>query len=134
MYAIALISAFAILAKLPYVSLLLFLVTLASAWIPGLGWRSLGNALLAYAVAARLPVLAVMYAAMAGNGGQGWGTHYDAVMPQLAQAPVIKKWLYEALVPQATMWIGWTVVVGAIVGSIVAAVAHRGKRPAQVTV
>jgi len=31
---------------------------------------------LAYAFAARIPVLVVMFIAMSANGGQGWGTHY----------------------------------------------------------
>jgi hypothetical protein len=111
-------------------SLIPLLVTLAAAFIPRIGWRSFGNTLIAYAFAARIPVLIVMLLALAGNGGQGWGTHYDAVMPQLAQASLGKKFLIEAFVPQMTMWIGWTVAVGSVVGAMVAAVARRGKQAA----
>jgi hypothetical protein len=80
--------------------------------------------LLAYAFAARIPVLVAMFLARRGNGSKGWGTHYDAVIPQLAQASPAKKFLIEALPPQVTMWIGWTLAVGSVVGVIVAAVAY----------
>ena len=112
------------------VALIPLLLMLAAAFIPRIGWRSFGNTLIAYAFAARIPVLIVMLLALAGNGGKGWGTHYDAVMPQLAQASLAKKFLIEALLPQMTMWIGWTVTVGSVVGTVVAAVARRGKQAA----
>jgi hypothetical protein len=111
--------------------LVAFLVMLAAAFIPGIGWHPLGNTLLAYAFAARIPVLIVMYFALGGNNGQGWGTHYDAVMPLFAHASLTTKFFYEAFVPQMTMWIGWTVAVGSIFGTVVAALARRGKRAAQ---
>jgi len=38
-------------------------------------WPSLFKTLLAYAYAARIPVVVLMFFAMKGN----WGTHYDAV-------------------------------------------------------
>jgi hypothetical protein len=105
-------------------------IMLIAALVPGIGWRSFGRALFAYALAARIPVLIVMLLAMLGNGGQGWGTHYDAIAPMFASASFAKKFLYEALVPQMTMWMGWTVVLGAILGVTVAAVARRGKQVA----
>jgi uncharacterized membrane protein (DUF106 family) len=71
-----------------------------------------------------------MYFAMHGNGGAGWGTHYDAVGPAMAHTPLTRKFLYGAVVPQFTLWIGWTVVVGAILGTIVTAIARRGKQSA----
>jgi hypothetical protein len=111
----------------PILTLVAFLVMLIAAFIPGIGWRSLGNSLVAYAFAARIPVLIVMFLAMRGNGGQGWGTHYDAVAPMFAQASFARKFVYEAIVPQMTLWIGWTVVVGSVIGVIVAAIAGRGK-------
>jgi hypothetical protein len=114
-----------------YITLVAFLMMLVAAFIPGVGWRSLGNALLAYALAARVPVLVVMFLAMRGNGGEGWGTHYDAVMPMFAHASLARKFFYEAVVPQMTMWIGWTVAVGALFGAVVAALVCRGKRAAQ---
>lgn len=115
-------------------SLILLLVMLVAAFIPGIGWRSLGNTLIAYGFAARIPVLIVMYFAMRGNGGEGWGTHYDAVMPRFAHAPLAQKFLYEAFLPQMTMWIGWTVVVGSFIGAIFVAIVRPGKRVVQAAV
>lgn len=100
--------------------------------VPLIGWGSLGRVLLAYALAARIPVLIVMYDAMRGNGGAGWGTHYDAVNPMLANLPFGRKYLYAAIMPQLTGWIGWTVILGAIFGAIVVAIAYRGNRAAPV--
>jgi hypothetical protein len=126
---------FAATIKHPNVLTLLgLLLMLGSAFIPGMGWGSLGRTLLAYAFAARIPVLIVMYIAMAGNGGAGWGTHYDAVPPSLAQAPVLRKFFFAGVLPQMTLWIGWTVVVGSIFGTIVAAVAGPKKQAASTTV
>jgi len=105
-----------------------YLVALLAAFIPGVGWRSLGNALLAYAFAARIPVTIVMFLAMRGNGGHGWGTHYDAVPPNYHFPSFAAKFLYTGVFPQLGFWIGWTVVVGAIIGTIVAALAQRGKQ------
>ncbi len=110
-------------------SLVGFLVMLVAAFIPRMSWRSLGNVLFAYAFAARIPVLIVMFFAMRGNGGAGWGTHYDASAPMFAHAPFFTKFLYEAVLPQMTMWIGYTVVVGSLIGIIATAVRLR-RRPA----
>jgi hypothetical protein len=115
-------------------TLVAFLVTLVAAFIPGIGWRSLGNTLLAYAFAARIPVLIVMLFAMRGNGGQGWGTHYDAVAPMFAQASFARKFFYMAILPQMTLWIGWTVAVGSVIGVIVVAVVRLCKQAAPAAV
>lgn len=115
-------------------TLVALLLMLAAAFVPGIGWRSLGNALVAYAFAARIPVVVVMYFAMYGNGGAGLGTHYDAVPPALAHASLGMKFLYAAIAPQMTMWIGWTAVLGSIVGTVVTAVARRGKQAAPAVV
>jgi hypothetical protein len=114
----------------PILTLVAFLVMLEAAFLPGIGWGLLGKALLAYAFAARIPVLIVMFFAMRGHGGHGWGTHYDAVGPMFAQASFARKFVYEAILPQMTLWIGWTVVLGAILGVVVAALARRGKQTA----
>jgi hypothetical protein len=111
------------------------LIMLLGAFVPGMGWRALGNTLLAYALAARIPVLIVMFIAMNGNGGQGWGTHYDVPPPFMAgvQMSVLQKWFEIGLLPQLTFWITWTVVVGSLLGSIVVAVARPSKRAADAT-
>lgn len=102
---------------------------LGSAFIPGVGWGALGKTLVAYAFAARIPVLIVMYLAMAGNGGAGWGTHYDAASPEFASMALAKKFFDLAILPQMTLWIGWTAAVGSIFGTIAAAVTGKGKQP-----
>jgi hypothetical protein len=115
----------------PTLALMGLLLMLASAFIPGIGWRSLGNTLLAYAFAARIPVLIVMLLAMLGHGGQGWGTHYDVAPPNFPPQSLGAKFLHLAVYPQMTLWIGWTVVLGSILGVIVAAIARPAKQAAQ---
>ncbi|MGB7624842.1 MAG: hypothetical protein WBN92_21045 [Terriglobia bacterium] len=112
-------------------TLLASLLMLFAGFVPRLGWASLNDALLSYAFAARIPVLVVMYLAMSGNGGAGWGTHYDGVPPMLTNATLSVKYFYAGVLPQMTLWIGFTVVVGSLIGTIAAAVAQRGKRSAQ---
>ena len=102
-----------------------FVVALASAFIPRMGWRSLGNALLAYAFAARIPVLIVMYLAMSANGGKGWGTHYDVVGPGFTVTSLGQKWFDLAFLPQMSLWIGWTAIIGALLGTIFVAIFGR---------
>ena len=118
----------------PMLTLAAFLLMLVAAFIPGIGWRSLGNTLLGYAFAARIPVLVVMFLAMRGNNGQGWGTHYDAVDPMFASASFARKFGYEAVLPQMTFWIGWTVVLGSILGVIAVALVRKGKQAAPAAV
>jgi hypothetical protein len=79
---------------------------------------------------ARVPVLVVMYIAMSANGGQGWGTHYDVVDPSYASLSFVQKYVYFAVFPQMTLWIGWTAIIGGLLGSIVAAIFHPGKHAA----
>lgn len=112
---------------LTYMVLLAFVLMLIAAFIPGIGWSALGKTLLAYAFAARIPVLVVMFLAMRGNGGKGWGTHYDTIAPIFAQASFARKYLFEAFLPQMTLWIGWTVCVGALVGTVAAMLVRRGR-------
>jgi len=98
-----------------------FVLTLMAALVARVGWRSLGSTLMAYAFAARIPVLIVMYFAMRG----GWGTHYDAVGGRFATTPLWTKFFNEAFLPQMFLWIGYTVVVGSLFGEIVAAIFAR---------
>jgi hypothetical protein len=110
------------------VAIIGFVGMLAAAFVPLKGWRTLGRTLFAYGIAARVPVLVVMFFAMRGNGGAGWGTHYDAIQPNMTQLPFAQKFLFEAFLPQMTLWIAWTVIIGLLAGLIAAAVAQRGKQ------
>lgn len=104
-----------------------FLVILATCFIARAGWRSLGTTLLAYAFAARIPVLIVMFIAMRA----GWTTHYSAIDPRLAHAPFWEQFLDEAFLPQMFLWTGYTVVVGSIFGGVAGALVRRSKPAAQ---
>src|SRR3990170_1049577 len=71
-------------------------------------WPALGQLLVAYAVAARIPVAVVMLFAILA----GWGTHYDAPPPVFPAMLPLRRWLWTGLLPQATIWVAYTVVVG----------------------
>jgi hypothetical protein len=113
---------------------LALLLMLGSAFVPGIGWRALGNTLVAYAFAARIPVLIVMYFAITGNGGAGWGTHYDVVPPNFPHFSTLQKFFFIAVLPQMTMWIGFTSVAGSIFGTIATALFRHKKEAASATV
>ncbi len=80
-------------------------------------WPALAKALVAYGYAARIPVAIIMFFAIRGN----WGTHYDGPPPNLPEMSFWPKYLQIALLPQLVFWVAFTVVVGAVVGTIAAA-------------
>lgn len=87
-------------------------------------WPRLGRVLLAYALAARVPVALLMLFAMVGS----WGTHYDAAPPGLRPMAPVEKWLWIGALPQLTIWIAYTVVVGGLFGLAAGVVAARRRR------
>ncbi|HEX9186273.1 MAG TPA: hypothetical protein VGB87_04325 [Vicinamibacteria bacterium] len=84
-------------------------------------WPALGKALLVYAAAARVPVAIVMAVAIFRN----WGTHYDAPPPGFLPMLPLRRWLWTGLLPQATVWVAWTVATGAIGGALGSMAARR---------
>ena len=86
-----------------------------------LAWPALGRTLLAYGLAARIPVALLMLVAMQGN----WGTHYDARPSYPPQMSALGWWFGIGLVPQLFFWIHVTIVLGALFGIAAAAVARR---------
>jgi hypothetical protein len=101
--------------------LLAFLVSLAASFLPWKAWPELGRTLLLYGLASRLPVVVVMLFAILGH----WGTHYDALPPNpppalVAMSPV-GQWFAIGVVPQLTIWIAQTVLVGVLIGAVVVA-------------
>ncbi len=89
------------------------------------GWPALFKTMLAYSVAARLPVAIVMFFAFWRN----WGTHYDAPPPDVpAGMALLPKYLWLGFVPQLTFWVGFTVVTGMLFGTVGAAIAIRSGR------
>lgn len=92
-------------------------------------WPSLFKTLVAYGYAARIPVAIVMFMAIRGS----WGTHYDAPPPGFpADMAFWPKYLHIALLPQLIFWVVFTVLIGALFGTIVTAIVRRGKPPAEV--
>ena len=84
-----------------------------------LAWPALGRTLLAYGLAARIPIALLMLVAMLGN----WGTHYDARPPY--QMSALGWWVAIGLVPQLSFWMWYTIVFGALSGIVAAAIARR---------
>jgi len=99
-------------------------IQLGSAFVARIGWRALGNTLLAYAFAARIPVVVVMYIAMSANGGTGWGTHYD-LAPDFTVTSLAQKFFELSVIPQMGLWIGYTVIVGMLFGCAFMAIFGR---------
>jgi len=77
-------------------------------------WPALGRALLAYACAARIPVVLVMAVAI----WKSAGTHYDLPPPGFPYLPPLRRWLFIAALPQMTIWVAWTTATGAIGGAL----------------
>ncbi|MFB3924012.1 MAG: hypothetical protein ACE145_20000 [Terriglobia bacterium] len=91
------------------------------------GWPSLAKVLLAYAYAARIPVLIVMFLAFQGH----WGTHYDALPPNFVSKGFATDFWNLAVAPQMFIWPTFTVLVGTLCAGITAAIVLRRKPAAQ---
>ena len=98
-------------------------VSLGAGTVACQGWPELGKTLFVYALAARVPVAVLMLPAILGR----WGTHYDALPPDFPAMSPVATWAVVGLFPQLTLWIGLTLVMGMLTGSITAAVL-RGRR------
>ena len=78
------------------------------------GWPALWRVLLGYGLAARIPVLVVMFLSIF----SGWDTHYAKPRPDF---PAMGPWglfFWTALLPQMSIWIYLTVVGGMIFGAL----------------
>lgn len=112
--------------KLPFLAQLVVfggvsLFAIAVAWK---GWPALARTLLVYGLAARIPVVAVMLAAMLGD----WKTHYDVAPPEMPAMGLLAKFLWIGVLPQMTVWLLVTVLLGMVGGAI--AYALMGRRVA----
>jgi hypothetical protein len=101
-------------------------LSIVGAFLAHRAWPALGKTLLAYALAARIPVILVMLFAILGN----WGTHYDVPPPNFPEMSPLAKWFAIGVLPQLTIWIWFTMAAGAIAGTITAALASRSPRTA----
>lgn len=86
----------------------------------------LAKVMFAYGLAARIPVVIVMLVAMLGN----WGTHYDVAPPNFPPMGVFAKWFMIGVVPQLSIWIAFTMVIGCLFGGITLAL-YRPKATLQ---
>jgi len=101
----------------------------ASAVVPVIGWSNLGKTLLAYAYAARIPVVIIMFFAIRDS----WGTHYDGAPPNFPEMGFLPTFFLIGFLPQMIIWIAFTVIVGSLFGTITAAVTRRGRSVAPAT-
>ncbi|PYQ16148.1 MAG: hypothetical protein DMF80_05965 [Acidobacteria bacterium] len=88
------------------------------------GWPALWRVLLAYGLAARLPVLVIMFLSIFG----GWDTHYAKPRPDF---PPMGHWglfLWTALLPQMSIWIYLTVVGGLLFGALAVGIRRLARR------
>jgi hypothetical protein len=105
---------------------LISIMMLVAGAVAARGWPALGRVLFVYALAARVPVAALMLPAIIGH----WGTHYDALPPNFPPMDPVKTWALIGLLPQMTLWIGFTLIGGMLAGAIAAAVVGGKRREA----
>lgn len=123
------LAAFAALAalgfSLPVASLGQFASIAAGAMIGILiarqGWPALSSTLLAYGLAARIPVAIIILLAIFGK----WGTHYDAPPAGLPDLNPFARWVAIGFIPQFTIWLAVTAIIGSIFGGLAVTVAKR---------
>jgi hypothetical protein len=105
---------------------LVWCVYVVAAFLQHPAWPRMFAVLTAYAFAARLPVVIVMFLAFRGN----WGTHYDALPPvPLPAWGFWQKFVWLGLIPQLTFWVGYTIVFGALFAAITAALLRLRRKP-----
>jgi hypothetical protein len=99
------------------------LASLLALWVAYRGWPELGKVEVLYGLAARIPVAMIMFIAMAAN----WGTHYELGPPGFPQMSLVSKWVVIGLLPQLSVWIAFTVIMGSLFGSL-ALLFHKGRQ------
>lgn len=94
-----------------------------------IGWPEFFKILLAYSLAARIPVAILMFFAFWGH----WGTHYDALPTGWQSGGLWSDYLWMGFFPQLLLWVGYTIASGALFGSVTAGVMRlfrRSNKPA----
>ena len=112
----------------PVVQLALFTVaTIAAIVVARPGWPDLWRVLLAYAIAARLPVLVIMFLSIF----LGWDTHYAKPRPDFPPMGPWGLFFWTALLPQGSIWIYLTIVGGILSGAAAVGIRRKtGSAPA----
>ena len=114
-------------AQRPLQVLLGFVIITAGGAVCFPGWGALSKTLLAYGLAARIPVAILMIFAFRSN----WGTHYDVAPSSVLFLNYVTKYLWIGFVPQLVLWVGFTVVTGMLAGTLAAAVMRLARRVPQ---
>jgi hypothetical protein len=113
----------------PTASLSQFLAIGVGSWVAMLiarqGWPALGSTLLRYGLLARLPVVLVILLGILGD----WGTHYDTPPPGLPEMGTLARWIAIGVIPQLTLWMAVTLLVGTLFGILAAAAGRPARRP-----
>lgn len=113
--------------EFPRILLFIWLFMVSGAALQLLAWPKLVKVLFAYGVAARIPVVVVMFFAMQGR----WGTHYDYVgYPEVAERGLWPGYLWLGFFPQLTFWVAFTIVLGSLAGGVTALFLSRRMREA----
>jgi hypothetical protein len=89
------------------------------------GWPAIWRVLLAYGFLARIPVVVIMFLAIFG----GWDTHYAKPRPDF---PAMGPWglfFWTALLPQMSVWLYLTVVLGMLMGAGTLGIRRLMNRP-----
>jgi len=101
----------------PFLLLAIWALSVVAAGLQAFGWRKLAGTLLVYGLGSRAVVAIVMFLALAFN----WGTHYDFVeQPGLQQLPFVTRVVTLALIPQLVFWVGFTILLGCLAGTVTA--------------
>jgi hypothetical protein len=99
-------------------------VAIAVAWK---AWPALVAALVRYGLLSRVPVALVVLCGIVGD----WKTHYDSPPPGLPAMGTLGRWIATGVIPQLTLWMAVTVVVGMLCGIVATAIAARRRRSQQ---
>jgi hypothetical protein len=102
--------------------LMLWAVAVLSAFLQYLAWPALFKALTLYGFGARIPVVVITFFALRGH----WGTHYDYLSGP-AKLDFWPRFVWFAFLEELIYWVSFTVAVGALAGSVAAAIARRRK-------
>jgi hypothetical protein len=102
---------FALLGQTSVAGLLVFAaVSLAMTLLVRLAWPEIFSTLLNYGLSARIPVAIIMLVAILGD----WQTHYDLPPPDFPAMSPLPKWIVIGLIPQLTIWVAFTIIVGGL--------------------
>jgi hypothetical protein len=82
--------------------------------IAAIGWPRLARVNFGYGIASRIPVVVVMYLAIAKN----WNSHYAKGAPGMPEMALIEKWVLIGVVPQMVTWIAITLSLGGLFGGL----------------